>query len=276
MKKRSWEIEDDYEKKRFFDVNQAIDEINVAGYSIINDFLNLDQIEIFKHDLEKRFDEDKRVCSSAVRGDQMIVNNLPAYTRIYDEIIADKRILDITSSLLGIDSILLELRGLNMKKTDKQDIPFLHRDSMMSTIPGQPIRLVCLLTLDDMTRDNGATIVIPGTHQLNEKPSKKYVDLFEKKYLEVKRGTAIIMDANLWHGPSLNYTGKSRWILSLIYGRWFNKPYFEMTKMITEAQFNNLSADLKRLLGFSSRPPINYRERTMTVVNGDFIEYNQT
>ena len=75
MELRSWESQASHKADGCFELQRAHDEIQIAGYTIINNFLDNDLVKIYKEDIESRFRDDRLSSSSAIRGDQMIVNN---------------------------------------------------------------------------------------------------------------------------------------------------------------------------------------------------------
>ena len=75
-----------------------------------------------------------------------------------------------------------------------------------------PVRSVlCSLLLDDFTKENGATRIVPGTHNKLYPPDEEGYyegDHPEEVYIEAPRGTMLIYDINLWHRGSTNFNGK--------------------------------------------------------------------
>lgn len=129
----------------------------------------------------------------------------------------------------------------------------LHLDSRL---PGVNHCLVAnvIWMLDDFTETNGATRVVPGSHKFNSfTEDGKVYD--EEILVTGKKGSALIFNANLWHGGGGNYDGSSRWALALGYARWFIKPSFDYMKNTPKHIYDNLTDQQKRLIGFDSIPP---------------------
>lgn len=129
----------------------------------------------------------------------------------------------------------------------------LHSDSRL---PGINYCIVAnvLWALDDFTNDNGSTRIVPGSHKIKEfAEDGKVYD--EEIRLNVKKGSAIIFDANLWHGGGANIDGASRWALTLGYARWFIKPAFDYMQNTPLEIYDALSPERKKLLGFDLAAP---------------------
>ena len=136
----------------------------------------------------------------------------------------------------------------------------LHLDSRL---PGINYCIVAnvLWVLDDFTNQNGATRIVPGSHKYNTFTENGKV--YENEILvTAKKGSAIIFNANIWHGGGPNLDGKSRWALALSYSRWFIKPAFDFMKNTPKEIYDSLTIDQKRLLGFNLTPPKDEFTRT--------------
>ena len=129
----------------------------------------------------------------------------------------------------------------------------LHIDS---NLPGINYCIIVnvLWMIDDFTLDNGATRVVPGSHKWKTFASDGIGHPDEIR-ITGKKGSAIIFNANLWHGGAENMTDQSRWAVALGYARWFIKPSFDFMQNTPDYIFNNLTSNQKDLLGFRVVPP---------------------
>lgn len=129
----------------------------------------------------------------------------------------------------------------------------LHLDSRMAGINYCIVANV-LWVLDDFTLENGATRVLPGSHKnMTYAEDGKIYD--SEIRITAKQGSALIFNANLWHGGGPNLDGSSRWALALGYARWFIKPAFDYMKNTPIEIFDQLSDSQKSILGFNLTPP---------------------
>ncbi len=125
-----------------------------------------------------------------------------------------------------------------------------------SNLPGVNYNLVTnvIWYFDDVNELNGTTMIVPKSHKL-----KKYANNNKRiknlKYINAKKGSVLIFNANLWHGGSAKGDNNSRWALVLGYARWFIKPSFDYMKNTPRKIFNKLTKKQKSLLGFDTIPP---------------------
>ena len=97
----------------------------------------------------------------------------------------------------------------------------LHIDWIPRKRKSEPFRsaLVSLL-LDDYTKENGTTRIVPGTHKLLGQPSDYgYADNPhpDEEYIEAPRGSLFIYNVYLWHAGGVCKNGKPRRHLNVNY-----------------------------------------------------------
>ena len=73
--------------------------------------------------------------------------------------------------------------------------------------------IACFVFLDDADNTNGALRIVPGSHKRLGWP-EQHIDVMKKhvkeKLMNVKAGTIVVANLNLWHGGSQNKSGKDR------------------------------------------------------------------
>jgi ectoine hydroxylase-related dioxygenase (phytanoyl-CoA dioxygenase family) len=93
----------------------------------------------------------------------------------------------------------------------------LHADWTVRT-RGEPFRIVTTISLlDDFTADNGATRLVPGTHQLLTQPPKSLADPAnrhpQQKIIVARAGSVLVFNGHLWHSGTRNETSLRRRVL---------------------------------------------------------------
>jgi hypothetical protein len=128
----------------------------------------------------------------------------------------------------------------------------LHIDSLVPAPGDLTWAMQVAFVLEDMTEENGCTVVVPGSHK-----SGKFTDRsLQKRFpLVAKAGDIAIWDSRLWHGTLDNLSGKSRWVLIATFTRWWVKQTMDMTKKLPEEIYSCMTDAEKLMLGFCSIPP---------------------
>tara|TARA_B100000959_G_C14876253_1_gene580540 strand:- start:264 stop:1205 length:942 start_codon:yes stop_codon:yes gene_type:complete len=124
------------------------------------------------------------------------------------------------SKLLIKDEINLSQMILRMPLPGTGEMPW-HVDWIPRKKSSDPVMSVLnFLLLDDYTKENGTTRVIPGSHKFLKQPSDEgyyFQDHPDQKYVEAPRGSLILCDVNVWHAGTKNQNGKNRRHLNIHY-----------------------------------------------------------
>ena len=90
--------------------------------------------------------------------------------------------------------------------------------------------------LDDFTADNGATRVVPGSHRFGRPAREALSDPAAPHPDEVQliapAGTVVVFNSHLWHGGTLNRTGRPRRALHSYFTRRANGQQLDQKKYI--------------------------------------------
>lgn len=133
-----------------------------------------------------------------------------------------------------------------------------HRDVRRFTTE-LPLMLNMLVMLDDFTAENGATLVLPGSHRHAGIPDAA-VFFANASPIVGTAGSVLLFDSNLVHAAGENRSGARRRALTLTFTPPFVKPQIDHVRQLGEAQVGRFDDELKQLLGYFSRVPENHDE----------------
>ena len=135
----------------------------------------------------------------------------------------------------------------------------LHIDNYIPTGGCYPNSMQIVFSLNGQNASNGATTIVPGSHNIQRYPDRKTRDI--ETVLSCDPGDVIIWDSRLWHGALENKTGKDRWSLVATFRPWWAKQNFDVVRGLPEDIWLQLNPQMKALLGFLSLPPRNEAEK---------------
>jgi ectoine hydroxylase-related dioxygenase (phytanoyl-CoA dioxygenase family) len=167
----------------------------------------------------------------------------------------------------------IKLSSLNARSADpKTDVGQpLHVD--MAAIPDDKGYWVCntVWMLDDFTRENGATRMIPGSHKWGTRPQDVLEDPMAPHPNEVlltgKAGSIAVMNAHMWHGGTANRTAVPRLAMHAFYCRG-DKPQQQYQKRLLRPEVQaSLTAEVRRILALDD-PRNDELSSTVTVRSG--------
>ena len=246
-------------------IKNCVKEIKKQGFTLIPNVITKKECEKYKKLLEAyhkkysgryaSFSQKKTVADKSF---EKVVYNLHNKGSIWFRLFENRKIIKILNIILKDGSYKnsepFYLNNISarcpFKGNEGQPI---HLDS---NLPGVNYNLVTnvIWYFDDVNELNGTTMIVPKSHKL-----KKYANNNKRiknlKYINAKKGSVLIFNANLWHGGSAKVDNNSRWALVLGYARWFIKPSFDYMKNTPRKIFNKLTKKQKSLLGFDTIPP---------------------
>lgn len=258
---------------------EYINNIKLNGFSIIRKLYS--EIEIARALDCLNGDYDESLIWNGVpeiNSKDKRIYNLASKNKLYLEIIFNKIILDIIKYFLQDpyyrwlpdDYYNFILNSASARSSG--NFLDLHIDSGIPFKGQVPLGIVVITALEKTTKENGATFIMPGTHQSGEYTDRSRKDF---EFIELNPVDVIIMDSRTWHGAGENTKNKSRWTINTHFTQWFIKQDVDIPRTIKYEYFNKLTVQEKILLGYCSMssPDPNLR---INIKNGvEFLNSNE-
>ena len=189
-------------------VDRAVRSVSKNGYAIVTGFLDGERTRRAHEDLAPVFDLPDDLVIKGRRlpaggGENTIhVCNLFARSRAADGIAIDPLLLKVIDGVLG-PAFQLSV-ACAMRPGPGAVNQVLHRDDVMYGVPRPhfPVVANTLIALDDFTRENGATRVVPGSHRSVEPVDQDAAAVDA----EMPAGSLLVWDGAVWHGSGANRT----------------------------------------------------------------------
>lgn len=108
------------------------------------------------------------------------------------------------------------------------------------------------IALVDFREENGATLVVSGTHQHEGVPSDEYLN---KNAIpaECPAGSMIVFDSTLYHAAGQNRSGKDRLSINHQFTRSFFKQQIDYVRLLGDDAIEPLLPRIRQLLGWYTR-----------------------
>jgi len=131
-----------------------------------------------------------------------------------------------------------------------------HRD-VRTYSGGFRLMLNMLVMVDEFTVKNGATKLVPGSHQAQERPSDEFLERNAIRAVGTE-GSILLFDSNVWHSSAQNLSSGPRRALTLTFTRPFFKQQMDYPRLLGESFTDD--ERLRQVLGYNSRVPVGYDE----------------
>jgi ectoine hydroxylase-related dioxygenase (phytanoyl-CoA dioxygenase family) len=234
------------------------------GYCIISNSVDIHWRKLLIEALEKAFIKHRQI---QINNDNDIMTEGVALHVILNDSIFISFLEDLIDSGLmdylkynyfKSNFILNSFSGLNNLPNQQNFSSTIHRDLRFYT--GEiPVMINALVMLDDFTEDNGPTLLLPGSHLKEDKPSDEY---FHNNAIKViaPAGSILLFNSNVWHCSSPNTSNKGRRALPMTFTKSLIKQLLDYPRALGYDRMKEFSEPLQQLLGYHARIPANLEE----------------
>jgi ectoine hydroxylase-related dioxygenase (phytanoyl-CoA dioxygenase family) len=239
--------------------NEEINELKTKGYTILRNKVSLDWLNKLSIAIDKSFIEHRKiqiknnndiktegVALHVILNDFIFIEflkhlqNIGFIQELQDNFFESKCILNSFSALDNLPN------QPNFSATIHRDLRFYSGDF--------PIMLNCLVMVDNFTKENGGTYLLPKSHLERRKPSDE--EFFNNAIQATgEQGDILIFNANVWHSSAPNTTQEHRRAIPITISKSFMKQLLDYPRAIGYDKMEDFDYELQQLLGYHSRVP---------------------
>lgn len=181
-----------------------------------------------------------------------IVKCLFSFTPEWKEFISSKWLNDLVDLLLHDKAVIYDVFGLmNIDKSiARHTRGEFHRDQLY--LGNLRASILVVIPLVDFTPDIGPTEVVTGTHLIEEKPSKDFLEKHTTQLLG-KAGNVFVVNASTWHRGGGSPENKPRPAIIIRYQLPFLKRTIDLCEVYREELEVETSELVKLRLGWYAR-----------------------
>jgi ectoine hydroxylase-related dioxygenase (phytanoyl-CoA dioxygenase family) len=169
--------------------------------------------------------------------------------QVFRDLVLNSVVLALMKSLLGEELLLFSVSA-NIARRGGEPQP-LHGDQQhfLPENITRPLIANSLWMLDEFTDENGATRVVPGSHQFLRSPRQG--ERIETIPAVGPAGTLLVWDGRLWHGTGANRTAVSRHGLLIPFCQPCVRTQENHTVGVSPEVLEKCPAELLSMLGFA-------------------------
>lgn len=178
---------------------------------------------------------------------------VPEKTRVTDRLIEHPRVLALLDRLFLPNYLLSQCQAINIMPGEEAQ--YLHSDDGFYRVPRPrpPLGAATVWAIDDFTEENGATVVVPGSHTW---PDGRMPGADDRKVKAVMpAGSVVFYPGTLWHGGGANRSAAPRLAVTCQYCEPWLRTQENYFLCMSKETLRDVSEDMKRMLGYSIHPP---------------------
>jgi ectoine hydroxylase-related dioxygenase (phytanoyl-CoA dioxygenase family) len=231
------------------------------GYTIVEDFMDAGQIAAFRAGVEPLLGHYRGRNAFEGRTTERIYT-LVARGKVYEQIVGDPRLLAILGAFLKPNFLLSASHAICIFPGEVAQS--LHTDDAFYLVPRpRPALAVSVIgAVDAFTAENGATVVLPGTHTwgVDELTAFREGRMPKDKIprpvpLEMPAGAIAVFPGTLVHGAGANRSTAPR----LGYTNQYCEPWLRTQEnfylAVPRERVAAMAPELQALLGYAITPP---------------------
>ena len=178
-------------------------DIDAQGYVMIPDWISADRVARLGKDLRREVNPIRELMlpdKTTVRA-----HNLLGKTRCVDDLVCDPRLLALAQGVLG-DKIQVSVVAM-FDLLPGAKAQGLHQDDGLWPLPRPhpPFVVNVVIAVEDFTTENGATMLVPGSHKWHDQQVRQPPDV-EPVQVEMSAGSLLAWTGAMWHAGGANTT----------------------------------------------------------------------
>ena len=181
--------------------------------------------------------------------------NLVTWDPAFGDVATNPLLLGTVEGLIGLDCILSSCNlGARLPGCPAQN---LHRDTAIwgTSMPFMPfpVGIQTAWCVDEFTLENGATMLIPGSHADPTIPITA-----PAIQVVAPAGSVIAFDCQAFHAGGANRSDQLRRSVLTLYIRSWLKPQTDHKRSFPQERWASSSSDLLQLMGYRRQSPVEY------------------
>lgn len=231
-------------------VERDLADLNENGFVVMPELIPADELDAIK-------DEVDRLVGPLGRNNfeghlTQRAYSLLGKTRLLDGLVDHPRVLALLDRLFLPNYLLSQLQVIKILPGETGQL--FHHDDGFYPLPRPRAALsaATIWAIDEFTAENGATVVLPGSHQWD---GRLPTDSDQGVPAVMPAGSCVFFLGTLWHGGGSNETSAPRRAVTAQYCEPWLRTQEAFTLSVDADTARAVSSDIRRMIGYSIHPP---------------------
>jgi len=234
-------------------ITDLMERINRDGYIIIENLFAPEEMDALKADALGRFKHHSGRNNFEGLATQRLYSMM-AETDIANPMVEHPLVLGLLDQIFEPNYLLSQLQMINIHPGEAAQ-PLHYDDGFYPWArPRRALGAATIIAVDDFTEDNGATVLIPESHNWGDRMPNSD-DKAKLLKAVMPKGSTLFFLGTLWHGGGANQSNSQRMCLTAQYCAPFCRTQENFSLSVPKAQVKTFSENIQRLLGYSIHPP---------------------
>ena len=238
---------------------KTLETMRMVGYATVGgvfDRKQLDHIRESMYRAQKAIAADVGADRLQRAGELGVLRLLCKYDQAFLDILSTPEMLAIVDATVSPTAILHLQNGFILPSFKPGEAPKVFQNRYHMDFPrvvnGYLMSINIMVAVDEFRADNGATIVIPGSHQKTTPP-----DLEKLEHMAIPgtcpAGSLLVFDSTLYHAAGPNTSGADRLAINHQFTRSYVKQQVDYVRALGDEKVLAQPARTQQLLGWYTR-----------------------
>ena len=237
----------------------VLESLERDGYAIVEDVLDAPFLEATRtamYEVQRAIEADIGVERLRNARELGILRLALKYHPHFFRFLALPELLAIVDATVSPTAIMHLQNGFVLPSYAVGETPAVSQNTFHMDFPrvleGYVASVNVFFAIDAFTTDNGATFVVPGSHQQRTPPDRS---LLEARAVPAtcRAGGMIVFDSTLWHAAGHNTSGRDRLAINHQFTRSWIKQQIDYVRALGQPVIEALPPRTQQLLGNSTR-----------------------
>jgi ectoine hydroxylase-related dioxygenase (phytanoyl-CoA dioxygenase family) len=239
-------------------VHEALDALRYQGYAILEGAVPARLLERTRDALYRgQAAIEAQLGSERLQraGERGVVRIPFLFDDVFYEYLTLSPVLEVVDAFIGDTAILHLMNGFVLPSVAPSE-PAIFQTTFHPDFPrylnGYVASLNVFVAIDAFTPENGATLMVPATHQRANAPDAAYMRAHAVPAC-ASAGSLLLFDSTLWHAAGQNCSGRDRLALNMQFTKSFLKQQIDYVRALGDVIIETLPERTKQLLGWYTR-----------------------
>ena len=244
----------------------ALEYLEDLGFVVVEDVMSLEFIEETRsamYEVQRQIKLEVGAEKLRRAGELGVLRLMMKYHDHFYRFLEIPEMLSMIDATLTSTAILHVQNGFILPPFAEKSVPSVFQNNFhmdfRRVLNGYPASINAMFAIDDFGENNGATLIVPGSHQRLDAPSLEYMNAVAIPAL-CKAGSMIFFDSTLWHAAGPNISGRDRLAVNQQFTRAFFKQQVDYPRALGGEAITRRSDRSQQLLGWYSRVPVGLDE----------------
>jgi ectoine hydroxylase-related dioxygenase (phytanoyl-CoA dioxygenase family) len=234
-------------------LDAAMEAVERDGFVVVPDVIAEDELAAIESDVLPRLTHSSGRNNFEGFATQRLYAVIDK-TFVCNALVEHPLVLGLLDRVLEPNYLLSQLQVINILPGEAAQ-PFHHDDAFYPwPRPRRALGAATIFAIDPFTEENGATVVIPGSHRWPDRlPSDE--ERASARSVVMAPGSMVFFLGTLWHGAGANRTSAARLCVTAQYCAPWCRQQENYSLSVRRERAAACSEHIQRMLGYSIHPP---------------------